>query len=39
MLYKYSAILDINPNEYDEVKGKTDNTAKEFGCTFTRNEY
>ena len=32
MLYKYSAILDINPmvDKYDEVKGKLDNTALEF---------
>jgi len=34
MFYKYSAILDINPmvDKYDEVKGKLDNTASEFGC-------
>ena len=33
MLYKYSAILSINPmaDKYDEVKGKMDNTAREFG--------
>lgn len=33
MLYKYSAILDVNPmvDKYDEVKGKLDNTAGEFG--------
>lgn len=33
MLYKYSAILDVNPmaDKYDEVKGKMDNTAREFG--------
>jgi hypothetical protein len=31
MLYKYSAVLDINSNEYDEVKGKLDHTAVEFG--------
>lgn len=33
MLYKYSAILNINPmaDKYDEVKGKMDNTAREFG--------
>lgn len=34
MFYKYSAILDINPmaESYDAVKGKMDNTAREFGC-------
>lgn len=34
MFYKYSAILDVNPmvDKYDEVKGKLDNTAREFGC-------
>ena len=33
MFYKYSAILDVNPmaDKYDEVKGKLDNTAEEFG--------
>ena len=33
MFYKYSAILDVNPmvDRYDEVKGKLDNTASEFG--------
>lgn len=33
MFYKYSAILSINPmaDKYDEVKGKLDNTAREFG--------
>lgn len=33
MFYKYSAILDVNPmaDKYDEVKGKLDNTAREFG--------
>jgi hypothetical protein len=33
MLYKYSVILDVNPmaDKYDEVKGKMDNTAEEFG--------
>lgn len=33
MFYKYSVILDINPmvDKYDEVKGKLDNTAREFG--------
>lgn len=37
MLYKYSAILDVNPmvDKYDEVKGKLDNTAGEFGCTYS----
>ena len=37
MLYKYSAILDINPmvDKYDEVKGKMDNIAGEFGCTYS----
>lgn len=35
MLYKYSAILDIDDNKYDEVKGKLDNTASEFGCTYS----
>lgn len=34
MLYKYSAVLDVNPmvDSYDDVKGKLDNTAREFGC-------
>lgn len=34
MFYKYSAILSINPmaDKYDEVKGKMDHTAEEFGC-------
>ena len=33
MLYKYSVILDINPmvDKYNEVKGRLDNTAREFG--------
>lgn len=33
MLYKYSAVLDVNPmvDNYDDVKGKLDNTAREFG--------
>lgn len=33
MFYKYSVILNINPmaDKYDEVKGKMDNTAEEFG--------
>ena len=33
MLYKYSVILSINPmaDKYDEVKGRLDNTAREFG--------
>lgn len=37
MLYKYSAILDVNPmvDKYNEVKGKLDNTAGEFGCTYS----
>lgn len=32
MLYKYNAILDVNPmvDKYDKVKGKLDNTALEF---------
>jgi len=34
MLYKYSAVLDVNPmvDNYDDAKGKLDNTAREFGC-------
>jgi hypothetical protein len=33
MFYKYSVILSINlmANKYDEVKGRLDNTAREFG--------
>lgn len=40
MFYKYSAILDINPmvDKYDEVKGKLDNTASEFGCVYSTLE-
>ena len=40
MLYKYSVILDINPmvDKYDEVKGKLDNTAREFGCVYSTLE-
>ena len=34
MLYKYSAVLDVNPmvDSYGDAKGKLDNTAREFGC-------
>ena len=34
MLYKYNVILDVNPmvDRYDEVKGRMDSTAGEFGC-------
>ena len=33
MLYKYSAILDVNPmvDKYDEVKGRMDNIAEAYG--------
>ena len=35
MLYKYSAVLDIDSNKYDEVKGKMDNAAGELSCTYS----